>query len=139
MGRKLDKNKALFKLKNFPKVLWINLDRYQNRKEYMEGQLAYWGIEDHVRIVGIDGKEDDPTSYLKGTIPHNMNNGEIACVLTHLNAIKYFVEETDLDEVIIMEDDVDLSPIKHWNFTWKDVRSRIFFITKFELKFIDIR
>lgn len=125
MGRKLDKNKALFKLKNFPKVLWINLDRYQNRKEYMEGQLAYWGIEDHVRIVGIDGKEDDPTSYLKGTIPHNMNNGEIACVLTHLNAIKYFVEETDLDEVIIMEDDVDLSPIKHWNFTWKDVRSRI--------------
>ena len=91
----------------------------------MEDQFAYWQIEDHHRIVGIDGKEDDPTSYLKGTIPHNMNQGEIACVLSHLNAIKQFVHETDLPEIMIMEDDVDLSTASHWTFTWKDVRKRL--------------
>ena len=62
MERKLDKNKSVFKLKNFPKVLWLNLDRYPDRKKYMEEQFAYWDITDHHRIVGIDGKEDDPTS-----------------------------------------------------------------------------
>ena len=121
----MDKNKSNYKLKGFPKCIWINLDRYEDRRKYMEEQFSYWEIENHVRISGIDGKNDDPTSYLKGSVPHNMNPGEIGCVLTHLNAIKYFVEETDLDEVMIMEDDVDLSTARHWDFTWKDIRSRL--------------
>ncbi len=121
----LDKNKSLNKLAGFPNVLWINLDRFPDREKYMEDQFSYWGITDHHRIPGIDGKEDDPTSYLKGSVPPSMNSGEIACVLSHLNAIRYFVEETDLDEVVIMEDDVDLTPAKSWGFTWKEVRKRL--------------
>ena len=53
----MDKNKGLHKLKDFPKVLWINLNRFPDRREYMENQLEYWGIKDHVRISGIDGVE----------------------------------------------------------------------------------
>ena len=53
----MDKNKGLHKLKDFPKVLWINLNRFPDRREYMESQLEYWGIKDHVRISGIDGVE----------------------------------------------------------------------------------
>jgi hypothetical protein len=121
----VDKNKASYKLKGFPKCLWINLNRCVQRKEYMENQFKYWEIYDHVRISGIDGKEDDPTSYLKGSVPHNMNNGEIGCVLSHLNAIKYFVEKTDLNEIMIMEDDLDMNTVKYWNFTWSDVRSKL--------------
>jgi len=121
----LDKNKSLNKLAGFPNVLWINLDRFPDRKKYMEDQFSYWGITDHHRIPGIDGKEDDPTSYLKGSVPPSMNSGEIACVISHLSAIRYFVEETDLDEVVIMEDDVDLTPAKSWGFTWKQVRKRL--------------
>lgn len=120
-----DKNKALFKLNNFPKVLWLNLDKSVHRKQYMEEQFAYWGIEDHVRISGYDGTSDDVTTYLKGKVPDNMNQGEIGCCMTHLKALKYFVEETDLDEIMICEDDVDFSTAKHWTFTWKDIRKRI--------------
>ena len=109
----MDKNKSLNKLAGFPNVLWINLDRFPDREKYMEDQFSYWGITDHHRIPGIDGKEDDPTSYLKGSVPPSMNSGEIACVISHLSAIRYFVEETDLDEVVIMEDDVDLHLLSH--------------------------
>ena len=101
-----DKNKSVHKLTDFPKVLWINLDRFTDRKTYMEEQFSYWEILDHHRISGVDGVEYE--EYLKGTVPDNMNSGECACVMSHLNAIKYFVEKTDLDEIIIMEDDVDL-------------------------------
>ena len=120
----MDKNKAAPKLKNFPLVLWLNLDRYPERRKYMEEHLAYWQIENHHRITGIDGS-DDATDRLKGRVPDNMNPGEIGCVLTHLEAIKYFVNETDLDEVMIMEDDVDLNTAKHWAFKWTEVRNRL--------------
>tara|TARA_B100001175_G_scaffold311436_1_gene315874 strand:+ start:2435 stop:3241 length:807 start_codon:yes stop_codon:yes gene_type:complete len=119
----MDKNKSAYKLAGLPKVLWINLDRFPDRKKYMEDQFDYWDIKDHHRIAGIDGGEFE--SYLKGTVPSQMNDGECACVMTHLNAIKYFVEETDLDEIMIMEDDVDLSVARHWSFTWKDVRRKV--------------
>ena len=89
----------------------------------MEEQFDYWEIKDHHRISGIDGAEYE--SFLKGTVPPSMNDGELACVMSHLSAIKYFVEETDLDEIIIMEDDVDLSPVTSWTFTWKEVRKRV--------------
>ena len=121
----MDKNKSKYKLDYFPPVLWLNLDRCVDRQLYMVEHLDYWGIKNHTRISGIDGKEDDPSSYLKGTVPDNMNSGEIGCVLTHLSALKYFVEETDHDEIIIMEDDVDLSPARHWTFTWRDVRKKL--------------
>jgi len=123
VSRMPEKNKAINKLEGFPHVLWINLDRVTERKKYMEEQLSYWGIENHHRISGVDG--DEYEEFLKGTLPHNMNKGEIACVMSHLNALKYFVEETDLDEIIIMEDDVDLSPVTSWTFTWKEVRKRV--------------
>ena len=74
----------------------------------MEEHLQYWDITNHTRISGIDGKDDDPSSYLKGRVPDNMNPGEIGCVLTHLTALKHFVEETDYDEIIVMEDDICL-------------------------------
>ena len=47
-----------------------------------------------------------------------MNEGECACVMSHLNAIEYFVNETDLDEIVIMEDDVEIQQAAYWNFTW---------------------
>ena len=118
-----DKNKAIKKLDGFPMVLWINLDRCTERKKYMEDHLSYWGIKNHHRISGVDGYEYE--ELLKGTLPDNMNKGEIACVMSHLSALEYFVNETDLDEIIIMEDDVDLSPVSSWTFTWKEVRKRV--------------
>ena len=118
-----DKNKSIKKLDGFPKVLWINLDRCTERRKYMEDHLSYWGIKDHHRISGIDGEEFE--EYLKGTVPDQMNTGECACVMSHLSALKYFVEETDLDEVIIMEDDADLSTASSWTFNWKEVRKRL--------------
>ena len=118
-----DRNKAIKKLDGFPKVLWINLDRCTERRKYMEDHLSYWGIKDHHRISGIDGEEYE--EYLKGTVPDQMNTGECACVMSHLSALKYFVEETDLDEIFIMEDDVDLSTASSWTFTWKQVRKRL--------------
>ena len=121
-GSKLvrDKNKSTFKLKGLPHIYWINLDSDVTRKEWMEDQFDYWEIENHTRISGYDGREDDPSSHLKGRIPDNVSPGELGCCMSHLKAIKEFYENSDDDYCIIAEDDVSLDLARYWPFTWTE-------------------
>eukprot|EP00746_Dinoflagellata_sp_MGD_P042041 gnl/MRDRNA2_/MRDRNA2_201753_c0_seq1.p1 gnl/MRDRNA2_/MRDRNA2_201753_c0~~gnl/MRDRNA2_/MRDRNA2_201753_c0_seq1.p1 ORF type:complete len:359 (-),score=49.21 gnl/MRDRNA2_/MRDRNA2_201753_c0_seq1:513-1493(-) len=54
-----------------------------------------------------------------------MSDAEIGCCLSHLRAVKYFIEKTEHDKLLIMEDDVDLSTVNYWNFTWNDLMNRL--------------
>ena len=121
----MDKNKSAFKICNLPKIYWLNLDSDTHRREYMEKQFQYWGIENHHHISGYDGRDDDVASYLKGRIPDNMTQNEVGCVLSHLKAIKHFYEETNEPYVLILEDDVSFDPVKYWNFNWTDFVSNL--------------
>ena len=117
---KMDKNKSVFKLQGLPHIYWLNLDADVDRREYMEKQFKYWEIDNHTRIAGYDAREDDASEHLKGRIPDNVSQAELGCCMSHLKAIKTFYEETDDDYCMIVEDDVDFSTVKHWNFTWKE-------------------
>ena len=115
-----DKNKSAFKLNGLPHVYWLNLDADNHRRDYMESQFRYWEIENHTRISGYDAREDDPSQHLKGRVPDNVSPAELGCCMSHLKAIKHFYEETDDEYCMILEDDVDFSPVRHWNFTWHE-------------------
>lgn len=119
-----EKNKSIYKLKDFGPVYYLNLDGQPERKEYMEDQFKYWGIEDYTRISAYDGRNDDLGSILKGTYPEGVTSGEIGCVTSHLKAIHHWYHTTDTPYAIIMEDDCDLELAKYWNFTWKDFITR---------------
>ena len=117
----MDRNKALYKLKGLPPIYYLNLDEQPERKEYMEGQFKYWEVEDYTRISAYDGRDGrDLGDILKGRYPDNMSSGEVGCVTSHLKALKYFLENSDAPCALIMEDDCDISTVKHWPFTWKD-------------------
>jgi len=116
----MDKNKSAYKLKGIPPVLWINLDSDTQRRQHMENQFKYWEIENHTRISGIDARQDDPSTHLSGTVPHTMIPNEIGCCMSHLKAIKYFIEEMTEDEVMIMEDDACFEPVRYWPFSYRD-------------------
>ena len=117
---KMDKNKSAFKLKGLPAIYWLNLDADENRRFYMEEQFKYWEITNHTRISGYDAREDDVSEYLKGRIPDNVSQPELGCCMSHLKAIKHFYEETDDEYCMILEDDVDFSTVRYWNFTWHE-------------------
>ena len=86
----MDRNKALYKLEGFPEVYYINLDDKTDRKEYMEGQFEYWGIEKYTRISACDGRESDLSEILKGRYPENVISGEVGCVTAHLTVLKHW-------------------------------------------------
>ena len=62
----MDKNKAVYKLKDLPPVYYLNLDGQPERAEYMEEQLKYWEVENYTRISAYDGREDDLSDIIKG-------------------------------------------------------------------------
>ena len=121
----MDKNKAAPKLKGLPPLYYINIDGQPDRDAYMREHLDYWQVEDYSRISAYDGREDDLSDIIKGRYPDNMSSGEVGCVTSHLKAIKYWMETSDSPCAIIAEDDLDLSTVFHWNFTWKDFYSLV--------------
>ena len=58
-----DKNKSKFKLDGLPHIYYINLDDQEDRREYMEDQFEYWGVENYTRISAYDGREDDLDTF----------------------------------------------------------------------------
>jgi hypothetical protein len=121
----MDKNKSVHKLKGLPPIYCINLDDQPDRWEYMEDQFKYWQIENYTRVSAYDGRNDDLGHILKGRYPDQMNSGEVGCVTSHLKALRHFVENTDDQCALIMEDDCDISTVSHWQFSWKDFFSKI--------------
>lgn len=121
----MDKNKSAYKLKGLPPIYCINLDEKPDRWKYMEDQFKYWEIENYTRISAYDGRDDDLSDILKGRYPDNMTSGEVGCVTSHLKAMKHWLETSDAPCVLMMEDDCDISTVKHWPFTWKDFYSKV--------------
>jgi hypothetical protein len=116
----MDRNKSVHKLKGLPAIYWLNLDADENRRFYMEEQFKYWQVENHTRIVGYDAREDDVSEHLKGRIPDNVSQAELGCCMSHIKAIKHFYEQTEDEYCMILEDDVDFSTVRYWNFTWQE-------------------
>jgi hypothetical protein len=106
------------KLKGIGPVLWINLDTEVDRQTHMNELFDFYDIE-NTRISAVDGRGDnDVSEFLVGRWPDLMTSGELACSMSHLKAIKYFYEETNLDYIIICEDDIVLDTVPYWPFTW---------------------
>lgn len=111
------------KLNGLSHVLWINLDTETDRQDHMNGLFDFYEIP-NTRISAVDGRGDnDVSEFLTGKWPELISSGELACTMSHLKAIKYFYEETDLDYIIICEDDIVFDTVPYWPFTWKSFLS----------------
>jgi len=113
------------KVKDMPHVYYFNLDHDIDRKEYMESQLDYYGI-DYTRVSQSKylSSQFDDWSYLVDdpTFALNFQNGwgiyHLASLITHLECLAEWFKNTTDEAVIILEDDYDLSLIEYWHFTW---------------------
>ena len=121
----MDKNKSIYKLKNFGPIYYLNLDGQPERSRYMEDQFKYWQIDNYTRISAYDGRDDDLSDIIVGRYPEMMTSGEIGCVTSHLKAIKHWYDTSNSPYAIIMEDDCNIDIARYWNFTWEDFIARV--------------
>jgi len=120
----------LHKLNFISGIAWINLDRSNKRKEYMEKLLQQIDIPNY-RISAIDGKNYKDIKFIYGNIPlqKELTNTEIACTLSHIKAINYF-KDIPGDYFIVCEDDISFDNIIFFN---KNLESIIKECPKFDI------
>ena len=108
------------KLNNFPHVYYINLDEDIQRKVSTEEHFDSYGVS-YTRISGYDGRKSNLFEYLSGRYPERMNSKEVGATLSHLKAIKTWLDTSNTEYAVICEDDVRLDPVDYWPFDWDTI------------------
>lgn len=94
-------------------LYYINLDRSIERNDNMIKQLKDIKEINYSRIKAIDGNiEGEVESILKIPEHNKISRSCLGCTSSHLKAIKKAHNE-GLDEVIIIEDDIDLTILRN--------------------------
>ena len=114
-----EKNKAVYKLKNFGPLYYINLDGQPERDTEMQSMCKYWELNP-TRVSAFDGRHGDLNHILEGSHDIGISSGEVGCVTSHLKAIKQWYETTDTPYAIFAEDDVSFDTAFFWQFTWDE-------------------
>ena len=113
----------LKKINGIDYILWINLDRSVERRNYMENLLKPIPIPNE-RIEAIDGNQNFnfienikiPQKLLKITI----SNKEICCTLSHIKAINY-LKNVKGKYFMICEDDISFNNLRFLNSDLKKI------------------
>ena len=115
------------KLKGIPTIYYTNLDHRVDRREYMESQFNYWGITNYHRISSSKYRSTEEYKWQHLILDNKIIFGSAALAnsITQIEMIKNWLDTTDEENLIIMEDDYDLSLIEYWNFDWEYLMDNI--------------
>lgn len=106
-------------LENY-KIYYINLSERKDRDDIFIQQMSELGIKRYERIEALT-EFDVPESTLAQGRTKGCRNVEIATSLSHLTAIKYFIENSDDEYGMFCEDDAKLDNLRKINFTITDL------------------
>lgn len=117
------------KLEGFGPLYIINLERRIDRREHMTKLLDSHGITNYTFVPAFDVK-DGVDQHIYNPHPVNIKrprNIEIATTMSHLKAIKYWLDNSDTEYAIFAEDDLSLDTVQYWNWSWQDFINSIDF------------
>jgi len=105
------------------------MDAESNRREYMENQFQNYCIE-YTRISGDKFKASSPNEWINlyedGEILLDHNPAySLAHFANHIFFLKEWLNKTDDNLLVLMEDDYDLSLIDYWHFDWNYLMARL--------------
>jgi len=109
------------KLNNIPHVYYLNLDNREDRKRYMERQFLYWGIKNYTRVSTsnfLASKSKEWSHLIYGEVK-NIPAYVVGTAISHFEVLKNWLNTTNDEYVILMEDDYDLNLIRYWHFDWR--------------------
>jgi hypothetical protein len=111
------------KLEGLPSIYYISIEESTQRREHMVKQFAEYGI---TNLNGLVYKRfDEYNFHLYGKYVNQLHHNSKGPVTSHLNAVKWWVENTNENYCFIIEDDISLETVKYWNFTWKEFFERL--------------
>lgn len=113
------------KLEGLSPLYVINLESREDRRNYILNAMQKAGIESYTLIKAVDGNNADLDSLLHGREKIPLSNPELGATISHLQTIKQWLEESDSEYAIIIEDDLSFETVGFWDFTFKDFLNSI--------------
>lgn len=111
---------GLNKLDGFGPLYVINMEKSKDRKEYIQQHFKKYGISEYTFVNAIDGSVEDLSTLILNSDSLSITKGEAACSISHLIAIEKWLEESDSEYAIFLEDDVSFETCDYWEFSWLD-------------------
>ena len=112
------------KLNNFGPVYLINLKDQKERLKHAQQQFKKYNIKDYTVIEAIDGRKSDLSEIIHGDYPR-LKSSEIGCITSHIKALNHWLETSDSEYAIIMEDDFSFDTVEYWQWDWDYVVKNI--------------
>jgi hypothetical protein len=107
------------KIKNIPPTYCVTLEPSYERRKQLEKKI-------NLPIHYVYFKKFSEYNYkIEGNLTHELEEWSKGPVLSHLLINKYWLENTNYDYVLIIEDDLSLDTLSYWNFTWEDFINKL--------------
>lgn len=108
------------KLENFGPVYVINLESQKDRLISIENQLKEYGVTNYKIFKAYDGSTTDFSKIIKDVEKIPLSKNELGATVSHIFAIKQWLDESDSDYAIFVEDDLSLETSDFWDFSWQE-------------------
>lgn len=112
------------KLNGFGPVYLINLKDHKHRLKNAQQQFKKYKVKDYNIVEAIDGRKNDLSNIIIGNYP-NLKPSEIGCITSHIKALNHWLNTSDSDYAIIMEDDFSFDTVDYWQWDWDYVIKNI--------------
>ena len=112
------------RLKNFGPVYLINLKDHDKRLKNAKKEFKKYDITDYTVIDAVDGRKDDLSGIIVGKYP-KLKSSEIGCLASHIKALKHWLDNSNSEYAIIMEDDFSFDTVDNWSWDWDFVVNNI--------------
>jgi hypothetical protein len=101
-----------------PVMNYINLDESTDRREFMERQFEEYGITKCKAFTARRYDEYKDSCKVAGRFVDGVNHH--GTNITFMRCIKHWLDNTDEEYGIFLEDDTSFENSKYWTFTWSE-------------------
>ena len=110
-------------LKGVPPIYYLSLAGENERQKCIQDQFDKYFIKDTKMILGFDGRKTDLKNnpLVRGSYFDALSSGDVACSMGHIQMIKTWLETSDSDTALFLEDDVNLDNCEYWSFLWSEM------------------
>lgn len=106
------------KFDDHPVINYINLEDSIDRREFMERQFEEYGVLKHKVFTTRRYEHYKDSCAVMGRFVHGVNHH--GTTITFLKCIKNWLESTDEEYGIFLEDDTSFETSNYWPFTWSE-------------------
>lgn len=112
-------------LKDFGPMYVINLKSKEDRLAHIKKEFNKYNVKEYTIIEAVDGSKEDLSPLVDNIDSISLSKNEIACSISHLKTIKHWLNTSNSEYAIILEDDITFETVENWPWSWNEFLSKI--------------